>query len=206
MSRAFLRLVRDRRASSTAEFALVLPVLILFLLGMIDAGRLIWTWNKAEKATQMGVRYAVATDMVPTGLQNYSFVVTGGLAQGDTIPAASFGSVTCTSTSCTCTGSNCPAVWTSAPNMTAFNAIVARMQRFLPELTAAGMQVSYANSGLGYAGDPNGADVAPLVTVSLRPDTVVFRPITFALFRTTINLPSFSAALTMEDGQGSVAN
>jgi Flp pilus assembly protein TadG len=206
MRPAFVRLARDTRASSAAEFALVLPLLIIFLLGMIDVGRLMWTWNEAEKATQMGVRYAVATDMVPTGLQNYSFVVSDILTQGDTIPTSSFGSVTCTSTSCTCAGSNCPAAWTTSPNTTAFNAIVARMQRFLPELTASGVQVSYANSGLGYAGDPNGSDVSPLVTVSIRPNTVTFRPITFALFRTTMNLPSFSAALTLEDGQGTVSN
>ena len=203
---AIRRLVRDGSASSSAEFALVLPLLIMFLLGTIDVGRLLWTWNKAEKATQIGVRYAVATDMVPSGLQNYSFVVSGGLTQGDAIPLSSFGGVTCTSTSCTCSGSNCPASWTTSPNMIAFNAIVARMQKFLPELTAAGVQVSYANSGLGYAGDPNGSDVAPLITVSIRPNTVTFRPITFALFKTTFNLPSFSAALTMEDGQGTVSN
>ena len=44
---------------------MVLPLLLLFIFGIIDVGRLMWTWNRAEKATQMGARFAVVTDMVP---------------------------------------------------------------------------------------------------------------------------------------------
>ena len=61
-SRHFLR---NRRGAVGAEFALVVPLAALVLSGIIDAGRLMWTWNRAEKATQMGVRYAVTTDMIP---------------------------------------------------------------------------------------------------------------------------------------------
>lgn len=213
MKRRLAHLVRDTRASSAAEFALVLPLLIIFLFGIIDVGRLMWTWNRAEKATQMGVRYAVATEMIPNGLANYSFVINGGLTQGDAIPESSFGGASCkisgTAVSCTCkTGATCPGtlVSNSANALTAFNNVVARMNMFMPEITAAKVQVDYDYSGLGYAGDPNGSDVSPLVRVSILPNTLAFRPITLAVFNSTINLPSFSAALTMEDGQGTVAN
>jgi len=64
-------LVRETRGGSAAEFALVLPLLLIFLFGIIDVGRLMWTWNRAEKATQMGVRYAVVTDPVPEGLNAF---------------------------------------------------------------------------------------------------------------------------------------
>ncbi len=52
---------------------MVLPLLILFLFGIIDVGRYMWTLNQVEKATQMGARMAVVTNMVPGGLaaQNY---------------------------------------------------------------------------------------------------------------------------------------
>ena len=81
------------------------------------------------------------------------------------------------------------------------------MQRFMPQITSSSVQIDYDYSGLGYAGDPNGSDVSPLVRVSIRPNTLTFRPILFSLFKTaTISLPSFSAALTMEDGQGTVSN
>ncbi|ANI78857.1 MULTISPECIES: TadE/TadG family type IV pilus assembly protein [Sphingobium] len=211
MIRRLALLAQDQRASSAAEFAIVLPLLIIFLFGIIDVGRLMWTWNRAEKATQMGVRYAVATDMIPNGLAAYSFVVSGSLSQGDPIPEASFGGASCNfnagAVSCSCkTGATCPSplVSNSATALTAFNNVVARMKLFMPEITASKVTIDYDYSGLGYAGDPNGPDVAPLVKVSLKQMT--FTPVALTPFRTSISLPSFSAALTMEDGQGTVSN
>ena len=52
---------RHERGSSAAEFALILPIFILFLLGMIDVGRWVWSFSELEKATQTGARWAVAT-------------------------------------------------------------------------------------------------------------------------------------------------
>ena len=204
-------LLVDRRASSAAEFAMVLPLLLILLLGVIDVGRLMWTWNRAEKATQMGVRYAVATDMVPNGLAAYSFVVSGGLTQGDAIPQSAFGGASCLvnagAVSCSCkSGATCPSplVSNSANALTAFNNIVNRMRLFMPEIASSNVTVDYDYSGLGYAGDPNGSDVSPLVRVSLK--QLTFRPLLFRFFAGTITLPSFSAALTMEDGQGTASN
>ena len=57
-------LMRSDRAASAVEFAMVLPLLLLFLLGIIDVGRYMWALNTAEKATQMGARYAVVSDPV----------------------------------------------------------------------------------------------------------------------------------------------
>lgn len=213
--RAFiLRLGRDDRAGPAAEFALVLPLLLIFLIGMLDVGRLMWTWNRAEKATQMGVRYAVATDMVPTGLSTYSFASSGGIPQGDPIPLSSFGGVTCTSTSggtasCSCNTGACgasPLISDQNKANTSFANIVNRMHMFMPEITANKVQVDYdcacdaTHPNLGYAGDPNGSDVAPLVRVSIRSNTLPFQPLTLILFNQSFNLPSFSAALTLEDG------
>ena len=204
------RLVRENRASSAAEFALVLPLLIIFLLGIIDVGRLMWTWNRAEKATQMGVRYAVATDMVPNGLASYSFVVNGGLSQGDAIPESSFGGASCYldagAVKCDCTGtcSGITLIDSGSDALTAFNNIVSRMRLFMPQITASSVQIDYGYSGLGYAGDPNGSDVSPLITVRIKDMT--FTPTLSQVFGVTIPLPGFSAALTMEDGQGTASN
>ncbi len=209
------RFASDTRASSAAEFALVLPLLLILLLGVIDVGRLMWTWNRAEKATQMGVRYAVAADMVPNGLYSYSFVNGSTITQGDPIPESAFGGASCLinagAVNCTCkTGATCPAnlIGTSSSDqanaLTAFNNIVNRMRLFMPEIASTNVTIDYNYSGLGYAGDPNGSDVSPLVKVSLK--QLTFRPLLFRFFAGTITLPSFSAALTMEDGQGTASN
>ena len=204
-------LIRDGRASSAAEFALVLPLLLIFLLGIVDVGRLMWTWNRAEKAAQMGVRFAVVTDPVPTGLSTFSFVGTGGLTQGDPIPTSSYGTMACTSTgtsvavSCSCTSCRCP--WGTAATSgtdSPFGRIARQMSLFFPELAANNVSVAYQPSGLGYAGDPNGADVAPIVTVEV--SNLTFTPTLLQIFGGQIALPSFSSALTLEDGQGIVSN
>ena len=69
---------------------------------------------------------------------------------------------------------------------------------------AGNVEIEYRNVGLGYAGDPNGPDVAPLVTVSL--NDLQFQPITTMLFGVSVDMPDFRAALTLEDGSGNVSN
>lgn len=199
---------RSRAASTAGEFGLVAPLLITFLLGTVDVGRFLWTCNRAEKATQMGVRYAVATDIIPSGLVGYSFATNGGVPQGDPIPSSLFTSANCVEStggtvSCTCVPTTCPGG--NAVNTAAFNNIVARMKLFYPELTADKVLINYTYSGLGYAGDPNGIDVAPLVTIKLQ--NMTFTPMLLRFFSSSsVSLPGFSAALTLEDGSGSVSN
>ena len=207
------RLWRDPRAAGAAEFALVLPLMLLFLLGIIDAGRYMWNINQAEKATQTGARWAVATDIIPgagydDGLAGYSFAVDGGVTQGTVVDSTAFPGVNCTADvdgnlSCSCPSSCDFETATDSGGQEAFDAMVARMQQIYPALDASDVSISYANSGLGYSGDPNGSDVDPIVTVSLT--GMPFRPI----FLGTIfdaGLPDLSYSLTMEDGQGSFAN
>lgn len=200
MSR-FLHLARDRSAASAAEFALVLPVLLIFLFGIIDAGRFMWEFNRAEKATQMGVRYAVVTDPVLAGLDTYSFASQGEVPAGNTVTTDLFGSATCTSGTCSCNSTAGAFCGTTSFDPDAFTNIVERMQAMYPAITAANVEVEYENVGLGFSGDPNGSDVSPLVTVKFRDDNpLVFHPITCMIFGCTVNMPSFRAALTLEDG------
>ena len=196
-------------ASTAAEFALVLPVLILFLLGIIDVGRYMWSVNKIEKATQMGARMAVVTSMVPGGLSAQNYAAT--LGQGNSIPTSAFGTATCQkpagSVTCTCTTSPCPTLTPIDQSATGpFNLVVARMNLIAPMVNANGstVTISYTNSGLGYAGDPNGSDVAPIVTVSAV--GVPFRPLIFQFLGGRLVLPTVSASLTLEDGQGTSSN
>ena len=200
------RLRLDRAGSSAAEFALVLPLLILFLFGILDAGRYMWEVNKAEKATQAGARVAIVTDVLDTGLSGQSYVgqTVGGvtLTQGDVIPAAALGELLCDDSGCTCTGT-CPTTVAPGDYATRFDRIVDRMSYMKPGITASDVTVTYRGSGLGFAGDPNGMDIAPLVTVEL--SGMTFNPL--VLFgAVAVPMPTFRTTLTAEDSDGSQSN
>ena len=208
--RIIVALVRDERGAA-AEFALVLPLVLIFIFGIIDAGRFMWAYNRAEKATQIGARAAIVTNVISTGLGSQDYVGVNGLTQGDRIPASALSAVTCSRSSgslaCTCTGS-CPSGYATA-DTAGFNYVIARMQQMEPRINQDNVQIVYSGSGLGFAGDPNGPDVSPLVTVKMSnapsATALKFTPITSLLFA-TITMPSFSTTLTGEDLSGTQSN
>lgn len=212
--RALRSFLRARQGASAAEFAMVLPLALLLLFGLFDVGNYAWTLNQAEKAAQMGARYAVSTALVPSGLNNFETIglsCPGGvLKPGDRICREALGAVRCTGGSgtatCTCARTPCPDLGTA--NAQAFDRIVARMHAIMPMLRAEHVTVTYSGSGIGYAGDPglddNGdplSDIAPLVTVEVGGMNLR----AMALFGGTIALPPARATLTLEDGDGAVA-
>jgi Flp pilus assembly protein TadG len=203
------RLWTCRSGATAAEFALVVPLLLIFLLGIIDVGRYLWEVNEGEKATQVGARMAVVTNPVSTGLVDADFA-SGTLPAGELIPADALGELVCTSTSCTCTG--CPTAIGGGVDSAAFNAIVARMAQIKPGITAANVEITYRGSGFGFAeavSGPGGGgvtekmEISPLVTVSLK--DVAFTPLAM-LFAVTVPLPAFATTMTAEDSSGAVSN
>lgn len=222
------RLLHDRRGATAAEFAMVLPLLILLLLGMIDAGRLLYDLNRAKKVTQYGVRIAAVVNPVASAILTDSFIrptATPPLTQGDTIPASAMRSVRCD------TGSNpggiaaleCrylteaeepgntakPALSGLTAEASAFREILFRMRRMTGQnetlagmtpdagyLTADNVVVTYRGSGLGYAGNPYGADISPLITVGLR-GLQMNSVVTLGIVDLT--LPDVESTLTAED-------
>lgn len=202
--RAFLR---DTRGASAAEFALVLPLALLLLFGLIDVGRYVWAINQAEKATQVGARWAVATDMIPSGLADYSFAIDGGILQGEPVPPDAFPGVTCSApggtAECACApGGTCD--FPLDADNAAFTNLVEHMKDIYPRIKAEDVRIDYSWSGLGFSGDPNGPDVAPIVTVQL--EGITFAPLFGALFDVNLPMPDVRYSLTLEDGAGSMAN
>ena len=201
--------VKDQRAATAAEFGMVLPLALIFMLGMIDVGRFMWTVNRAEKATQMGTRFAVVTTPVPSGLVGYNFAPT--IAVGETIPESAYGTMSCgvlpppvveETCSCAAGGATCP--WGTAKTPGQFNLVYGRMKAMLPELERQHVKIDYAPSGLGYAGDPTGPDIYPVVTIRIQ--DFKFQPITTLLFGLNTPMPTVAYSLTMEDGIGAASN
>lgn len=189
-------LTSDRSGASAAEFALVLPLLLLFLLGIIDAGRYMWSINRAEKAAQMGARMAIVTNSVSSEI-DANYVGQCSLLAGDNIPASCFTEITCSKS-----GANASCTSGTA-DTDAFENVVDRMQLFMPEIEDDDVEIIYSPSGLGYAGNPNGPDVAPIVTVRL--SNMTFTPIVlFAV--ASVGLPEVTTSLTFEDGIGVASN
>ena len=211
MSASLARLLRCDRAASAAEFALVVPLLLLFIFGIIDVGRFMWEVNQAEKATQVGARMAIVTNPVSSGLVDADFA-SSTLPAGSLIPADALGNLVCSSAACAC--ADCPTSIGAGVNSAAFTALVTRMAQIKPGITAANVEVTYRGSGFGYAGaaatgtgggsaPPETMEISPLVTVSLK--DVEFTPIT-SLLLASIDLPAFSTTLTAEDSAGTYSN
>jgi len=204
------RFIKENRGTTAAEFALILPVALLMLFGVIDVGSYAWTLNEYEKATQMGARYAVVTDVISPALveETYVGVTCDGvvLEPGSRICSSALGAVICDAQGCTCDASqgSCPSGTLSPTDATDYNALLARMRQFQPRIPDNAVSVEYRGSGLGFAGDPNKPEIAPIVTVRVR--DVNYNAITLSPFGLSVPLPDFSYSLTMEDGIGSNAS
>lgn len=48
-----------QRGATTIELAFVLVLFFMFLLGILDFSRMLFTWNAATEAARVGARYAV---------------------------------------------------------------------------------------------------------------------------------------------------
>lgn len=52
-----------QRGVAAVEFAIVSSLLFTVLFGVMEMGRLLWTWNAATEATRLGARLAVVCDI-----------------------------------------------------------------------------------------------------------------------------------------------
>jgi len=48
----------DRCGAAAIEYALILPVMLLLILGIMDAGRLLWTYTTLNRASEAAARCA----------------------------------------------------------------------------------------------------------------------------------------------------
>lgn len=70
METKFKNLVYKQKAQALVEFALVIPLLIVIIFGIIEFGRLWMTMNTLTGAAREGVRVAAVTAPDPALVQN----------------------------------------------------------------------------------------------------------------------------------------
>ncbi len=219
------KLAADRRGSISVENSIVFGLLIVLTVSLIEFSLALWQWNTAEKATELGVRYAVQSNPVATAFLNYGALTPGlGFDPGDSITTTAVlpFKLSCTTTdgvsgSCPCSGAGCGAFIAGLGgnpveefNGIAFKAIVQRMDGVFrgSDLGPQNVKIDYSHVGVGFAGRP-GMHIVPAVTVRLDGVTFDFmilsfiRPLMFygSEQPTTSGfpMPPFTATLSGED-------
>jgi hypothetical protein len=186
-------IIWKRHGTSSVEFAIVSMVFFMMFFGIIDFGRFMWATNSAAKATQVGVRYAIVSDPVASGITDFDCLAAAG-GNGLTCPVAA---VTPNPVICTVAGCN----GLGPKDDAAFDAIVAAMQGIDNRIQPANVEVRYEHIGLGFAGNPFGSDIIPAVTVRLT--GLVFSPVTPGFAgAVSINMSEYRTTLTGEDLDG----
>lgn len=160
--RSLTAFLTDETGAAAAEFAMVSILFLGMMVGTIDVARLLWELNTAKAGTRAATRYAVTSDPAAAALVNYVSPLPGGTPVTD----ADVATYTCTSSGCTCSGAG--ACGSTALNTTAFNNIAAVVQAHYGRAGPANVTVEYRPLGVGFAGNPCGPDVEPLVTVKIR--------------------------------------
>lgn len=64
------RSTSGQRGVAAVEFAIVSSLLFTVLFGVMEMGRLLWTWNAAVEATRFGARLAVVCDLNDTHIKS----------------------------------------------------------------------------------------------------------------------------------------
>jgi Flp pilus assembly protein TadG len=81
--------IRGQSGVAAIEFAIILPVFLVLLLGIMDTGRLFWAYTTLKSASEAAARcYAIQAAACTTlaAVQNYAVTQAGGL----TINASAF--------------------------------------------------------------------------------------------------------------------
>jgi hypothetical protein len=200
---------RDESGAVFAEFALLLPMIVLVVCGSIDFLNAFYQWNAAAKAVEVGARIAAVSDPVVPNLNNLSNqAVLNGSVPGGPLPSFT---VVCRNDACSCTGT-CTGLAPNSFNRAAMDRIVfgrgshacgdatsyyaTGMCDILPSITAANVVITYNQTGLGYAGRPGGP--LPTIAVSLQDMRFQFFFLT-PLLGVNIGIPPMTTTFTAED-------
>lgn len=179
-------LARGEVGTATIEFVILILGILAIVFFVLEVTLYLFFSASLNKAAQAGLRAAVVSTPVTAGLPVINERTEDGLF-GISCSAASAPCVPYQSVSCTGTGCD-PAE---------FNRIFAHMNGFSGQLMPQNVTISYAPTGLGFAGGPT----VPLVSVTVA--GVPFRTGIVGLLLTNAGilsaLPTHTVSMTGED-------
>jgi hypothetical protein len=197
------QLCNDQDGGALVEASIVITLFLIFVLGSVDFLMAMYQWNAAAKAAAVGARIAAVSSPVASDLSLLTGME-GGELPGQA-PPASFTTRTCTGAG-SCTGGG-------TYSATAMNTIVfgrgsaacgdatsfytTGMCDIFPRVQPANVVVSYAYTGLGFAGRPGGP--VPTITVTLQNIPFQFFFLGGLLGFSNINIPPMTTTITGED-------
>ena len=205
------KLIADASGAAAIEFAIISLALVLFTFAILDVGFALYWFNRAEKATQLGVRIAAVSNPVTDFLPGFSG--TAGAAPGTSCesPTGTLQSfcdhadITCsvsgTTGTCTASGGGFgePGNFVDAAFINIFN----EMRVLYPQLSSENVQVEYRPSVLGFAGRPGNEvgtyNIVPQVTVRIVNLEYNYVALGALLGLQKFTLPVISASLIGED-------
>ncbi len=170
--RGLARLARARRGAAAVEFAFIVPLVIVFTVGLLEFGLILFEHHRAGEATRRGLR---------TALLNPPLASLANLDNGPVTCEAGGGNLACDG------GALEPGAETT------FEAMVETMTAIMPDVAAANVRITYTESGLDGPAKPG--VVTPVVSVALQNVTHTF----FALsiipgFPAEMTFPEFSSS------------
>lgn len=200
-SRRARSLLQDETGAALPELALVLPVFLLLIFGLIDFGRMGYEFVMANKATDLAARLAATLPPACPGVateNNRGIVVAGTVPPRFGTGCASAANVCAAPATVTCT---------AAVDSATATEVWARVNKLMPSYSGrANLRFSYSyDANLGFLGGP----FVPVVTVEITDLAFRFASPLGAMatlaggswkdFSPTIPFPTISVSLPGED-------
>jgi Flp pilus assembly protein TadG len=177
--------LRNNKGAALIEMAFILPIMLSVTLGICEFGYVLFQNNSAQKATQIGARYAATRAPVIGNLEE-CFVDTSGIAAGtDCVDVPNFDTY---SETCPGNGDCVQAV---------YDAILARMQTVYPAVQSANLEITYTSTGLGFVGRRSPVPAITVKIKDLKYDFIALNVL--ANLTTALNMDTAQTTVIAED-------
>ncbi len=95
------------RGQTLVEFAIVMPIIVLVVLGLVDLGRAVYSYNTLAQSARQASRTAIVNQNV-TNVRNQAIASAPSLGLTASNVDVCFKTAASTQTSCATTSDNCP--------------------------------------------------------------------------------------------------